>query len=51
MITKKIKNILSNSYDQKSFIPIFNAINSVLFNLFKLNSLNQPLKNKIIKIP
>ena len=49
MITKKIKNILSNSYDQKSFIPIFNAINSVLFNLFKLNSLKSAAKEQNYK--
>ncbi len=46
MIIKKIKSVLSKSYDQRSLTPIFNAINSVLFNFFKLNSLKSAVKEQ-----
>ncbi len=49
MITNKIKNILSRAYDQKSLNPIFNAVNSVLYNLFKLKSLKSAVQEQDLK--
>ena len=46
MITNKIKSVLYNSYDQRSLSPIFSAINSVLYNFFKLNSLKSAVKEQ-----
>ena len=49
MIIKKIKSVLYQSYNQKSLKPFFNGVNSVLYNLFKLNSLKSAIREQNLK--
>ena len=49
MIIKKIKSVLYQSYNQKSLKPFFYGVNSVLYNLFKLNSLKSAIREQNLK--
>ena len=49
MIINKIKKTLSRSYDEKSLNPIFNGINLILYNLFKLQSLKSAVQEQDLK--